>query len=57
MPVSMTPYRVFPDYRHIDPAFFAQHGIRLLQIVLHSVFLLITGILSRNAQKNEPHVQ
>ena len=22
MPVSMTPYRVFPDYRHIDPAFF-----------------------------------
>ena len=30
MPVSMTPYRVFPDYRHIDPAFFTRHGIRLL---------------------------
>ena len=30
MPVSMTPYRVFPDYRHIDPAFFMRHGIRLL---------------------------
>ena len=30
MPVSMTPYRVFPDYLHIDPAFFTRHGIRLL---------------------------
>ena len=30
MPVSMTPYRVFPDYRHIDPAFFTRHGIHLL---------------------------
>ena len=30
MPVSMTPYRVFPDYRHIDPVFFTRHGIRLL---------------------------
>ena len=30
MPVSMKPYRVFPDYRHIDPAFFTRHGIRLL---------------------------
>ena len=30
MPVSMAPYRVFPDYRHIDPAFFTRHGIRLL---------------------------